>query len=218
MILSTSSPSESVFTDKLRELIPGRIAGALASKEDSQRVLDQGGAEDFLGNGDMLYKNMEEVIRIQVPFISSEEVDELVKTLKTRKCLCNNPDCGKCLLINCKDDDCKVHTKEKKKEARRRAYYPRIKRLLESRTRITPEVMQKEFHLGYMEGGNLLNEFWDDELERYPYIYARVKEEIRKNGSVDRSFLQKEFTMSVVHAARLMKILEGDTRFMKVRG
>ena len=46
----------------------------------------------------------------------------------------------------------------------------------------------------------------------------KVKEEIRKNGSVDRSFLQKEFTMSVVHAARLMKILEGDTRFMKVRG
>lgn len=35
-----------------------------------------------------------------------------------RKCLCNNPQCAKCLVVNCEDDDCSVHTKLSKKKRR----------------------------------------------------------------------------------------------------
>lgn len=86
MILSTSCPSESVITDRLRNVIPGRIAGALATKRDSQRVLNKDGAGDLLGNGDMIYKNLNkgEEFRIQVPMISYYEIEKSIKKLKTK--------------------------------------------------------------------------------------------------------------------------------------
>jgi len=121
MILSTSCPRRSVFTEKLKEVISGRIAAALATKVDSEMVLDEEGAEDLLGNGDMIFKDVRsgEKVRVQAPWISFEEEKELVKKLKTKKCLCTNPDCRKCLQINCQDEDCKIHTKEKKNKFRK---------------------------------------------------------------------------------------------------
>jgi len=59
-----------------------------------------------------------------------------------------------------------------------------------------------------MESDNFLNEFWDDELENFPYVYKRIEEERKKNGNVDTTFLQKEFTMSALHAMRLKKIID----------
>jgi len=84
MILSTSCPKKSVFTDKLIKLIPGRIAGALATKEDSERVLDQVGAENLLGNGDMIYRNLEsgELVRVQTPYSSYEDTVSVTTPLK----------------------------------------------------------------------------------------------------------------------------------------
>lgn len=43
-----------------------------------------------------------------------------MNSINGKECTCNNPDCAKCLLINCQDDDCKVHTKEKKEAFRKR--------------------------------------------------------------------------------------------------
>lgn len=40
--------------------------------------------------------------------------------LKTKKCLCDEPLCGKCLGVNCQDEDCKVHIKKRKEEYRER--------------------------------------------------------------------------------------------------
>lgn len=210
LLLSTSSPKESVFTKNLIDFIPVRIVGALATEEDSKRVIGEAGAEALLGNGDMIYKDMDtkEMIRVQTPYIESEEVDKLVKKLRTRECLCDNPLCAKCLLINCNDDDCKVHTQENKKKARQRVYYPGIKEMIESGTKITPKLMEERFYMGYKKGGDLLNEFWDDELEKYPYLYKRIEEEKKKNGTVNIQFIQKEFTMSPLHAMKLMKIIE----------
>lgn len=161
ILLSTSKPSNTVFTEKLTKCIPNRIAFALATKEDSTRVIGEEGGETLTGNGDMIYMdiNTNEDIRIQAPYVSYDEVETMVKKLKRRECLCKNPTCAKCLLINCKDEDCKIHTQEKKKETRQRVYYPKIKGLIESGTKITPQIMQEQFHLSYKEGIDLLNEF-----------------------------------------------------------
>lgn len=44
-----------------------------------------------------------------------------MKKGKAKKCLCSDPSCAKCLLVNCEDDDCKIHTKEKKENFKK--YY-----------------------------------------------------------------------------------------------
>jgi S-DNA-T family DNA segregation ATPase FtsK/SpoIIIE len=81
MILSTSSPRSNVFTRELSELIPGRVTGALSTKKESIKILGKSGAEELSGNGDMLYKDssLEECIRLQMPYISQEEISNLNK-------------------------------------------------------------------------------------------------------------------------------------------
>jgi len=43
------------------------------------------------------------------------------KKTKTEKCLCDDQNCVKCLLVNCEDDNCKIHTKERKERLKK--YY-----------------------------------------------------------------------------------------------
>ncbi len=83
MLLATSRPAQSVLTERLREAIPNRIAFALASENDSMLLLEQLGGEGLLGNGDMIYRdlNTNETVRVQAPFVSYEEMEELVKEL-----------------------------------------------------------------------------------------------------------------------------------------
>jgi hypothetical protein len=55
-------------------------------------------------------------------FIYINEEIPKIEALKEKlgiKCKCNDPDCGKCLIENCKDDDCPVHTMERKIKRRR---------------------------------------------------------------------------------------------------
>jgi len=210
MLLSSSSRTGEVFTNTAREVLPVRIVGCVPTEEDSRNVIGELGAEELLGNGDMIFKDLKsgEKIRVQAPFISTKDTEAIVKKLTTRECLCTNPKCMECLLVNCTDDNCKIHTKENKRKARKRVYYQIIKNLIESGVRITPELMKKKFNMGYMESDNFLNEFWDDELENFPYVYKRIEEERKKNGNVDTAFLQKEFTMSALHAMRLKEIMD----------
>lgn len=83
-IISTSSPRDTVITDTLQKYIKVRIVGALPSSADSTTVLGEQGAEDLLGSGDMIFKNMDtnEKIRVQAPFISTEETEKIVKEFK----------------------------------------------------------------------------------------------------------------------------------------
>jgi S-DNA-T family DNA segregation ATPase FtsK/SpoIIIE len=83
LILSTQRPSVNVITGIIKANIPSRIALQVASQVDSRTILDAGGAESLLGAGDMLYASgeMSKPTRIQSPFISEEEVKEVVNHL-----------------------------------------------------------------------------------------------------------------------------------------
>jgi S-DNA-T family DNA segregation ATPase FtsK/SpoIIIE len=87
MILSSSAAWEKVFTKELKELIPGRLAGALPTEKESRNVLDSSGAEELLGNGDMIYvnTNINERIRVQTPFVKYEECKLLKKELGVKE-------------------------------------------------------------------------------------------------------------------------------------
>lgn len=81
MLLSTSKPSDTVFTEKLTKCIPNRIAFALATKEESTKVIGEEGGETLIGNGDMIYRNVDtkEEIRIQAPYVPYDEAETMVK-------------------------------------------------------------------------------------------------------------------------------------------
>lgn len=84
LILATQRPSVDVITGLIKANIPSRIAFQVSTKVDSRTILDQGGAEQLLGNGDMLYMppgtGMPQ--RIHGAFVSDEEVEIVVNYLK----------------------------------------------------------------------------------------------------------------------------------------
>ncbi len=84
LVVATQRPSVDVVTGLIKSNIPSRVAMRLPSLIDSRTILDQGGAENLLGNGDMLYKtgDMGSPIRIQGCYLSDEEVQNVVEWLK----------------------------------------------------------------------------------------------------------------------------------------
>ena len=84
LILATQRPSVDVITGLIKANIPSRIAFQVSSKIDSRVILDQAGAENLLGNGDMLYLESGKMIpeRIHGAFVSDKEVKDVINYLK----------------------------------------------------------------------------------------------------------------------------------------
>ncbi len=80
LIVATQRPSVDVITGVIKANFPARIAYQVASKTDSRTILDMNGAEQLLGNGDMLYlaSGSPKPVRLQNAYISPDEVDALV--------------------------------------------------------------------------------------------------------------------------------------------
>ena len=86
LILATQRPSVDVITGLIKANIPTRIAFAVSSKVDSRTILDQGGAEQLLGFGDMLYLPSGSSVpnRVHGAFCSDDEVHRVVADWKRR--------------------------------------------------------------------------------------------------------------------------------------
>ena len=84
LMIATQRPSVNVITGLIKANVPARIALQVASQIDSRTILDTSGAENLLGQGDMLYLSAElpKPIRLQSAFISEGEVKSVVKFLK----------------------------------------------------------------------------------------------------------------------------------------
>lgn len=85
VIVCDSRPCESVFTPTIMSLMPIKLCFETASKEDSRYIIESGIGVNLLGRGDVLVKkeNEKELIRLQTPWISDPEVNEIIE--KTKK-------------------------------------------------------------------------------------------------------------------------------------
>ena len=84
MVIATQRPSVDVITGLIKSNIPSRLALTVSSSVDSRTILDGGGAEKLLGNGDMLFMPLgqSKPLRVQGCYVTNQEVERVVEFLK----------------------------------------------------------------------------------------------------------------------------------------
>ncbi len=81
LVLATQRPSTDVITGVIKANFPTRVAFTVTNGHDSRTILDQYGAEKLLKNGDMLYKQGVELLRLHSSYVDETEIETLVEKL-----------------------------------------------------------------------------------------------------------------------------------------
>ena len=85
IIMATQRPSVDVITGTIKANFPTRISFQVASKIDSRTIIDEQGAEQLLGKGDMLYKSSaNKIVRIHAPYVSENEIEKINNFLRSQ--------------------------------------------------------------------------------------------------------------------------------------
>ncbi|MEQ9002162.1 MAG: DNA translocase FtsK 4TM domain-containing protein, partial [Pseudomonadales bacterium] len=153
LILATQRPSVDVITGLIKANIPTRISFQVSSKVDSRTILDQGGAEQLLGHGDMLYLPPGTAMptRVHGAFVSDEEVHRVVSDWKAR----GEPDYRPDVLSGGDDEPFLPLESNGSAEQSDALYDEAVAFVLESR-RASISSVQRKLRIGYNRAARLI--------------------------------------------------------------
>jgi S-DNA-T family DNA segregation ATPase FtsK/SpoIIIE len=154
LVLATQRPSVDVITGLIKANIPARISYQVSSRIDSRTIMDQGGAEQLLGHGDMLYLPPGTALptRVHGAFVSDEEVHRIVSDLKLR----GEPEYLMDLLTgDVESDGADVGAPGGSAEQDDALYDEAVAYVLESR-RASISAVQRKLRIGYNRAARLI--------------------------------------------------------------
>ncbi len=185
LLLATQRPSTDIITGTIKVNIPARMAFAVSSQVDSRVILDQGGAESLLGQGDMLFRpaGTSKLQRIQGAYISEDEIAKITEHWATQ----GEPDFKPGLLVETEDVDADGGAEDDEMSPDSDDLLTDAANLVVQSQSASVSMIQRRFRVGYTRAGRLI-----DMLERRGIISGY-------EGSKPRQVL--------VNAAELPRIL-----------
>lgn len=149
LILATQRPSTDVITGLIKANFPTRIALRVTSKTDSRVILDSNGAENLLGNGDMLFvpPGTSHVKRVHGAYVSEHEIEKLVAFLKTQ----GKPQYDESILVE-EDEDGESAIDD----ADRDEYYKDAVRLVVESQQASISMIQRKLRVGYNRAARMV--------------------------------------------------------------
>ena len=174
LVVATQRPSVDVVTGLIKANFPTRIAFAVTSITDSRTILDMGGAEKLLGQGDMLYLPTDagKPKRIQGVYVSDAEVERLVEFWADERFHALRPDTSddlleEALIAQNGSDDIEVEDEDPLLDDARD--------LATRHKRLSPSLLQRRLNVGFLKAERLITA-----LEREGVLGPRIEGESRE--------------------------------------
>ena len=156
LILATQRPSVDVITGLIKSNIPSRIAFQVSSKVDSRTILDQMGAEQLLGHGDMLYMNAGQSIpeRVHGAFVDDHEVHAVVAHIKEQ----GKPEYVQSILDDNSEIGMLPGEAPAKKEGESDVLYDEAVKIVTESRKASISYVQRRLRIGYNRAASMIEE------------------------------------------------------------
>ncbi len=182
LVVATQRPSVDVITGLIKANIPSRISFAVSSQTDSRTILDMGGAEKLLGNGDMLFYPVDykKPVRIQGTLINNEDIIKIVQFLKDQK--------KEEVDFQVDLDDLSEVEINKLGDDKDELYEDAVKLVVKYRASIS--MLQRRLHIGHSRAARLID-MMEDEGIVGPYAGSKPRKVLIEEKDLDE-YLQNE--------------------------
>ena len=159
LVVATQRPSVDVVTGLIKANIPSRIALTVSNSVDSRTILDSGGAEKLLGNGDMLFSPVgaNKPVRVQGCYVSDGEISSIVEFVKKTKALEYDENVIQEIERNAAGEAEKVDASDGEQGSVDPMMDEAIKCVVEAGQAST-SLLQRRLRLGYARAGRLIDE------------------------------------------------------------
>jgi len=155
LVIATQRPSVNVITGIIKANIPTRIAFSVASQVDSRTMIDHGGAEKLLGNGDMLFvpSGINKPMRVQGAWVSDEEVHAIVGYIKERSETTYDLD-----MIERMENAARTDAEKEEVEQEYDDRLPEAVEIVVEAGQASVSMLQRRMRVGYARAGRLIDE------------------------------------------------------------
>jgi DNA segregation ATPase FtsK/SpoIIIE, S-DNA-T family len=151
LVVATQRPSVNVITGVIKANFPARLSFRVTSKIDSRTILDTGGADQLVGQGDMLLSAGSEIIRLQSPFVDTPELDKIVEFIGSQR----GYDSAYLLPEFEGEDEGGASTVDL---SERDAMFEEAARLIVHHQQGSTSLIQRKLKLGYNRAGRLIDQ------------------------------------------------------------
>ena len=184
LILATQRPSVNIITGIIKANFPARISFKVTSKVDSRTILDQGGADQLIGRGDMLLAQGSDTVRIQCGFVDTPEVEAICTFIQEQQ---GYPDAF--LLPEYVGEDADGGAKGGYSANDRDELFEDAARLVVNNQMGSTSLIQRRMKLGYNRAGRIMDQLEDAGIVG-PNVGSKAREVLYKTEAELEQYLE----------------------------